>query len=328
MNVNLPVIPETVTVHLGPPDSDAENVTIPFIDYIANVASSEIYPTWPESALRANIYAQISFALNRIYTEYYRSRGYDFDITNSTAFDQSFVKDRDIFENISQIVGEIFNDYIVRQGSIAPLFAQYCDGIEVVCNGLSQWGTVSLAEEGLAPYEILTYYYGDNINLVTDAPVENIDATVPDFPLRVGSIGDDVRTVQIRLNRISSNYPAIPKIAVPDGFFSDDTERAVIAFQNIFGLNPDGVVGKATWYQIRRIYNAVRKLNELSAESISLSEVTNQFVSQLSLGDEGNEVANLQLYLDYLSTYYSTIPTVTVDGIFGQETQNAVSAAQ
>ena len=328
MNVNLPVIPETVTVHLGPPDSDAENVTIPFIDYIANVASSEIYPTWPENALRANIYAQISFALNRIYTEYYRSRGYDFDITNSTAYDQSFVKDRDIFENVSQIVGEIFNDYIVRQGSIAPLFAQYCDGVEVVCNGLSQWGTVSLAEQGLAPYEILTYYYGDNINLVTDAPVENIDASVPVFPLRVGSIGDDVRTVQIRLNRISSNYPAIPKIEAPDGFFSDDTERAVIAFQNIFGLTPDGVVGKATWYQIRRIYNAVRKLNELSAESISLSEVTNQFVSQLSLGDEGNEVANLQLYLDYLSAYYSTVPSVAVDGIFGQDTQNAVSAAQ
>ena len=155
MNASLPFIPETITVHLGRPDQSAENVTVPFLEYVTNVASSEIYPTWPESAIRANLYAQISFALNRIYTEYYRSRGYDFDITNSTAFDQSFVKGRDYFENISQIASDVFNSYVVRQGSVEPLFTAYCDGKETNCEGLSQWGTVALANQGYTPYEIL-----------------------------------------------------------------------------------------------------------------------------------------------------------------------------
>ena len=158
MNANLPYIPETVTVHLGRPNDNAENVTVPFLDYVMNVASSEIYPTWPENAIRANIYAQVSFVLNRIYTQYYRSRGYDFDITNSTAFDQYFVNGREIFENIRQIAGEIFNDYVVRQGSVEPLFTSYCNGTTVTCRGLSQWGTVELANRGLTPYEILQNY--------------------------------------------------------------------------------------------------------------------------------------------------------------------------
>ena len=328
MNANLPFIPETITVHLGEPNSYAENVTVPFVEYVANVASSEIYPTWPENAIRANMYAQISFVLNRIYTEYYRSRGYDFDITNSTAYDQSFVKDRDIFENIGRIAGEIFNDYIVRGGRVEPLFAQYCDGIEVTCNGLSQWGSVTLAENGMTPYEILRYYYGDDINLVTDAPIDSPDSSAPEFPLRQGSVGDDVRTVQIRLNRISNNYPAIQKIVEPDGFFSDDTERAVKDFQSIFGLEADGVVGKSTWYAIRRIYNAVKRLNELDSEGISLSEVTDQFEGELALGDEGNSVANLQLFINYLAAYYNTIPPTSVDGVFGNETRNAVFSVQ
>ena len=154
----IPFIPETITVHLGAPGSPAQNVTVPFLDYITNVASSEIYPNWPENAIRANMYAQISFALNRIYTQYYRSRGYDFDITNSIAIDQSFVNGRDIFDNIREIAGDIFNSYIRRQGSVEPLFAAYCDGVEVTCDGLSQWGSVSLANQGLSPYEIMTTY--------------------------------------------------------------------------------------------------------------------------------------------------------------------------
>ena len=162
-NIDRPVIPETITVHLGAPDQAAENVTIPFAEYIKNVASSEIYPTWPEAAIRANILAQISFALNRIYTEHYPSQGYDFDITNNTQYDQNFVRNRDIFENISQIVDDIFNDYVVRQGSIEPLFTQYCNGTTSTCDGLSQWGTVDLADQGLIPYEILQYYFGDDI---------------------------------------------------------------------------------------------------------------------------------------------------------------------
>ena len=193
-------IPENIVVHLGAPDdSSAQNVTVPFVDYIKNTASSEIYPTWPESALRANIYAQISFALNRIYTEYYRSRGYNFDITNSTAFDQSFVYGRDVFENVGQIVDDVFDEYIRRQGNIEPLFAQYCDGVRVTCDGLSQWGSVSLAESGYTPYEILTNYYGNNIDIVRDTPIRPFDESYPSIPLELGSSGNEVRTLQLRL---------------------------------------------------------------------------------------------------------------------------------
>ena len=232
----LPVIPETVTVHLGAPDAPAENVTVNFSDYIKNVASSEIYPTWPENALRANIYAQISFALNRIYTEYYRARGYDFDITNSTAIDQSFVYGRDIFDNVSEIVDEIFNDYIARQGFIEPLYALYCDGVRTTCPGLSQWGSVDLAEQGYIPYDILRYYYGNDINIIQNAPVENVSESYPEVPLRLGSAGNAVRTVQTRLNRMSVNYPAIPKISSPDGIFGTETEDAVLEFQLFYGV--------------------------------------------------------------------------------------------
>ena len=328
MDANIPFIPESITVHLGAPTSNAENVTLPFVDYIANVASSEIYPTWPENAIRANVYAQISFALNRVYTEFYRSRGYDFDITNSTSVDQSFVNGRDIFENVYQIVSEIFNDYISRRGNVEPLFAQYCDGVEVTCNGLSQWGSVELANSGYTPYEILTYYYGDDIDIVQNAPVASINISAPDTPLRLGSAGDAVRALQIRLNRISDNYPSIPKIAVPDGVFSFDTEAAVRKFQEIFSLTPDGIVGKATWYRTQFIYNAVKRLNELDSEGISLEEITDQYDDSLSPGSRGVEVANLQYLLNYLSAFYDTIPPVAIDGIYGASTQSAVRAAQ
>lgn len=328
MNAELPFIPETVTVHLGAPDSNAENVTLPFDEYITNVASSEIYPTWPESAIRANIYAQISFALNRIYTEYYRSRGYDFDITNSTAFDQSFVKGRDYFENVGRIVAEIFDSYIARQGSVEPLFTAYCDGREVSCEGLSQWGTVSLANQGYTPYEILQYYYGNDINIINDVPVQVPNSSLPPRPLRLGSGGDEVRTLQLRLNRISDNYPAIPKIALPDGVFSFDTEDAVKSFQETFSLEPDGVVGRATWYKILFIYNAVKRLNELNSEGITLSEVTKQYAGESKLGDSGSAIKNIQYFLNYLSEFYSEIPRVEIDGIYGVSTENAVKAFQ
>lgn len=323
-----PVIPANVTIHLGPPNANAENVTVSFPDYIKNVASSEIYPTWPESALRANIYAQISFALNRIYTEYYRSRGYDFDITNSTAYDQSFVKDRDIFSNISDIVDEIFNTYLARPGFVEPFFAQYCDGIEVTCEGLSQWGSVELANRGYTPYEILQYYFGDDINIITDVPVQNITASQPLVPLRVGSVGNAVKSIQIRLNRISQNYPAIPKISNVNGIFDNSTEQAVKTFQRIFGLTPDGVVGKATWYQIQFIYNAVKRLNELNSEGLTLEEIPTQFPQVLRLGDSNEYVRILQYLLSYLSTYDASIPPVQIDGVFGTETENAVKAVQ
>ena len=323
-----PFIPETVTVHLGRPEQNARNVTLPFLDYVANVASSEIYPTWPENAIRANMYAQISFVLNRIYTEYYRSRGYDFDITNSTSIDQSFVEGRDIFENIKELAGQLFNDYIVRQGNVEPLLAAYCDGREVTCEGLSQWGSVELAEQGLTPYEILTYYYGDDINLVQNAPTAGTTESAPVVPLRLGSVNDDVRVIQLRLNRISANYPSIPKILLVDGIFGTDTEAAVRRFQEIFGLAADGVVGKSTWYYIRRIYNAVKRLNELDSEGVTIEEITQQYPGVLREGDASLGVANLQYYLNYLSGFYNTVPPVAIDGVFGATTRAAVIDAQ
>ncbi len=324
----LPVIPETITVHLGAPDEAAANVTLPFAEYIMNVASSEIYPTWPEEAIRANIYAQISYALNRVYTEYYRSRGYDFDITNSTRFDQYFVNGRDIFSNIREIVSEIFDDYIRRQGTVEPLFAQYCNGTTVTCAGLSQWGTVSLAQAGYTPYRILQNYYGDDIDIVQNAPVGGSSATAPAEPLRLDSAGGDVRLLQIRLNRISDNYPSIPKIPYPNGIFGFETEAAVEAFQRIFNLTPDGIVGNATWYAVQRIYTAVKRLNSLNSEGLALSEVDRQFPNTLSLGDRSTGVSLLQYYLDYLSAYYDTVPSIAVDGDFGEATRSAVYAAQ
>ena len=323
-----PTIPEYVTVHLGRPEQNARNVTLPFLDYVANVASSEIYPTWPENAIRANMYAQISFALNRIYTEFYRARGYDFDITSSTSIDQNFVEGREIFENIRELAGELFNDYIRRQGSVEPLFAVYCDGRQVSCNGLSQWGTVELAEQGYTPYEILTYYYGDNIDLVRNAPIANTDESAPTVPLTLGAANDDVRTVQLRLNRISANYPAIPKIVRVDGVFSTDTEAAVRKFQEIFGLTQDGIVGKSTWYYIRRIYNGVKRLNEIDSEGVTVEEITQQYPGVLREGDTGNPVQNLQFYINYLSAFYETIPPLSIDGVFGETTRAAVIDAQ
>lgn len=241
-----PVIPEYITVHLGLPNEAAENVTLPFTAYIKNVASSEVYPTWPENALRANILAQISVALNRIYTEHYRSRGYDFDITSTTRYDQAFVPGRSTFENIDRLVDDIFNNYIVRRGNVEPLYAQFCDGVRTQCAGLSQWGSVELAEQGLTPYEILQHYFGENIDIVSNAPMGDGLPSYPGRPLERGSVGEDVRTIQQQLNRIRKNYPAIPPITEVSNVFDEETENAVQAFQRIFNLEPDGVVGKAT----------------------------------------------------------------------------------
>ncbi len=325
-NTRLPFIPETITVHLGTPSESADNITLPFVEYIANVASSEIFPTWPDSAIRANMYAQISFALNRIYTEYYRSRGYDFDITNSTANDQSFVAGREYFENIGELAYELLGNYLVREGSVEPLFAAYCDGVELQCDGLSQWGTVILANQGLTPFEILQYYYGDDISIVRNAPIMSISSSAPTVPLRLGSGGDEVRSIQLRLNRISQNYPSIPKIVIPDGVFSYDTEDAVRRFQEVFSLTPDGIVGRATWYKIQTIYNAVKRLSELDSEGVTLSEVTAQFERELGLGDRGTDVANIQYLLSYLGQFYDTLPRIDIDGIYGNGTADAVRA--
>lgn len=322
----VPTIPETITVHLGTPDSAARNVTLSFPDYIKNVASSEIYPTWPEAALRANIYAQITFALNRVFTEWYRSRGYDFDITNSTQNDQAFVNGREVFDNISRIVDEIFNDYVVRQGSIEPLFTQFCNGTTVTCEGLSQWGTVSLANQGFTPYEMLQYYYGDDINIVQNAPVAPYLPSYPGTTFGFGSSGNEVRTIQVELNRIGNNFPAIPKIIPANGLYGESTADAVRVFQGVFGLPQTGVVNKATWYQIKYIYTAVKDLAELTSEGLRPSEVEQTFPEQLSVGDYGQPVRSLQYYLNVIAYFNPSIPSVTADGVFGSDTEAQVRA--
>lgn len=323
----LPYIPQRITVHLGPPDSDAENVTVSFVDYIKNVASSEIYPTWEESALRANIYAIVSFALNRVYTEFYRSRGYNFDITNSTAYDQYFVKGRSFFDNVSRLADELFNDYLRRPGFVEPLAAKFCNGTTAVCEGLSQWGSQNLARQGYSSTQILRSYYG-NVEIVSNAPVQGITSSYPGTPLRRGTSGPSVVTVQTELNRISQSYPAIPKISPVDGIFGAQTEASVRRFQEIFNLTPDGIVGRATWYALVRIYVAVTSLAELRSEGQRFYANSWAGRDPIELGDRGVRVEHLQYMLSVLAAYIPQIPDLTIDGIFGNATRNAVLAAQ
>ena len=323
----IPVIPETITVHLGLPNTAAENVTVSFPDYVKNVASSEIYPTWDESALRANILAIMSYALNRVYTEFYRSRGYDFDITNTTARDQAFVNGRSYFENISRLVDEMIGSYIRRTGTVEPLAAKFCNGTTSTCDGLSQWGSEALAQEGLDSVEILRFYYGDDIEIVTNAPMAGITESYPGTPLRVGSRGPDVTVVQTSLNRIGQNYPAIPKVSPVDGIFGPQTEAAVKAFQQIFSLDPDGIVGRATWYQIVRVYVAVLKLAELQSEGQEFFFIQ-EYPEFLSLGDTGVLVEQLQYMLSVLSSFLPQVPDPGMSGIFDNATLNAVRGFQ
>lgn len=323
----LPVVPEFITVHLGPPDSNARNVTLPFTDYVKNVASSEIYPTWSESALRANILAIISFAMNRVYTEYYRSRGYDFDITNSTAYDQAFVDGRSYFENISQLVDDLFNTYIRRQGFVEPLAAKFCNGTTVTCDGLSQWGSENLAQQGYNSVEILQYYYGSDIEIVANAPVQGVTESYPGTPLRLGSTGPYVTIIQASLNRIGQNYPAIPKISPVDGIFGPQTEAAVRAFQQIFSLTADGIVGRATWYQLVRIYVAVQNLAELRSQGQQFYFVED-YPNVLSYGDTGDQVRELQYMLAVISNFIPSVSLTAVTGTYDSATQEAVRGFQ
>lgn len=326
MPSNLPVIPERIVVHLGTPNSNAPNVSVTFPDYIKNVASSEIFPTWPEAALRANIYAQISFALNRVYLEWYRSRGYDFDITNSTQYDQAFVYGRDIFTNISDIVDEVFNNYLVRRGSVEPLFAMFCNGTTVTCNGLSQWGTVTLANRGYTPYEILQYYYGDDIDIVYNAPISGDIQSYPGAAFGFGSSGNEVRTIQRELNRISRNYPAIPKIYPANGIFGESTTQAVSTFQQVFNLPVSGIVNKATWYKIKYIYVAVTRLAELQSEGLTIEDVSEPWGGDLKRGDYGQKIRALQYYLNVIAYFNPEIPSVPATDVFDQATEEQVKA--
>ena len=325
------IIPKNITVHLGKPAASARNVTVSFRDYIANVASSEVYPTWPEQALRANIHCQISLALNRIYTEWYPSKGYTFNITNSTSYDQYYVHGRTVFEVMVRITDDIFNTYLRKRGTVNPYYSEYCDGKSVTCPGLKQWGTVTLANQRAAAlYRSCSYYYGSDIEIVRTSNIQSIPQSYPGSPLRQGDSGTAVFTLQRQLNRITKDYPFLGKLTV-DGVFGSRMAATVRAFQKQFNLTADGVVGRQTWYKISYIYVSVKDLAELTSEG----ETSNGTLSDgtwggtvLRTGSTGSAVEQLQFWLNTLAQYDSAIPSVTVDGVFGSGTAAAVRAFQ
>lgn len=256
------VIPEYVIVHDGvPSDSAATNYWVRYKDYIKNVTSSEIYSTWPEAAIYANILAIMSVTLNRVYTEYYRGRGYDFTITSSTAYDQKWVYGRNTYDNIDYLVDTVFANYLARPGVTQPIYTSYCDGKRTTCQGLSQWGSKYLADEGYSAIEILRYYFGNDLYIATADQISGVPSSYPGYELTIGSSGDKVRQLQRQLNRIAQNYPALPTLTV-DGIYGSATAAAVSAFQKIFSLPQTGVVDYATWYEISEIYVGVSRISE------------------------------------------------------------------
>ncbi|MBR6553308.1 MAG: peptidoglycan-binding protein [Clostridia bacterium] len=322
------VVPETIRVHLGPPGANVKTVTVPFIDYIKNVASSEIYPNWPTNSLIANVIAQVSLALNRLYTEWYPSQGYNFDITSSTAYDQYYVHERGIFEAIDTVVDGYFTNYISVKRRLEPLFAEYCDGATTTCDGMSQWGTVSLARKNYTPLQILQYYYGTDIELRTASVQQTVAESFPGT-LSLGAVSEGVLRLQNRLNRVAIAFPSIPFVIPADGRFGDSTALAVRAFQRLFRLAETGQVDRETWYRIQYIYTAVKKLAELGSEGEFPQ--TDAFPGRpLQSGSRGTEVLRIQRYLEYISRELGAdvVPAVEVDGVYGDETAEAVRLFQ
>ena len=321
-----PYIPRTITVHLGAPSQNAENVTVDFPDYIKNVASSEIYPTWEPAALRANILAQISFALNRVYTEFYPSRGYNFQITSTTAMDQKFIFGRNIFENISQIVDQIFDDYIRRQGFAEPLSANSATAPPPPATASPSGGAQALAEEGLDSMSILRRYYGDDIELVVNAPCRTSAPPIPAPPCgwappaRRWRSSRPSSTASARTTRHSQDHSV-------DGVFGPQTEQAVRRFQEIFGLTPDGIVGRATWYKLVFLYGGVLDLSELVSQGQRGLRPCGHPVPHLGHPQPGGGPA-LQYFLAVYAQFDPSVPAPSLDGIFGPETQQAVRAFQ
>ena len=310
-------MPKKITVHLARPAVSAANVTVSFQDYIANVASSEVYPTWPEQALRANILAQISLALNRIWTEWYPSRGYSFNITNSPGVDQAYVRGRTVFAVMERLTAELFNTYVRRTGDTEPYYTEYCDGKSVTCPGMKQWGTVDRAKEGKSALEILRYYYGSRVQLVTTNNIASIPQSYPGSPLRRGSTGRSVEQVQFWLSSLAQFDSDLPSVRV-DGSFGAATERAVKAFQKSEGLAQDGVVGQTTW-------------QELYAEWVNAQSDAGGTAypgTALRTGSRGNAVRLVQFWLRLAAENYTGLSNVTVDGSFGSGTASAVRAFQ
>ena len=328
MAIRYPIVPNTITVHLGAPSDKAKDVTINFIDYISNVASSELYPTWPKNALIANIYAIISFTLNRVYNEWYRSKGYNFDITSSPVYDQAFVESRSTYENINNIVEDIFNNYVVKKGQVQPYFTTYCDGRNKTCDGLSQWGSVELANRGMGALDILKYYYGNDIYIKYDAPVGDVMEGFPGFDISLGSAGNPVLAIQRDLRRIRQNYPAIPSINDYHGIYDQETVAAVKKFQEIFTLPVTGVVDKATWYKIKYVYTSVKKLSDLYSEGLSESEATFLYQDELKYGDTGIEVEYIHYFLDAIAFLDPDIPRLNINSIYTNNTEIMLKAFQ
>ena len=321
------VVPKKITVHLARPAVSAANVTVSFQDYIANVASSEVYPTWPEQALRANILAQISLALNRIWTEWYPSRGYSFNITNSPGVDQAYVRGRTVFAVMERLTAELFNTYVRRTGDTEPYYTEYCDGKSVTCPGMKQWGTVERAKEGKSALEILRYYYGSRVQLVTTNNIASIPQSYPGSPLRRGSTGTAVNVLQKQLSRIAKDYPSFGKPAIT-GTFDEATENSVKKFQKQFSLTVDGVVGKATWYKIKLVYNAVKSLSEITSEGLTISEAQRVYPEALRLGDTGLNVETVRFYLAFLGYFLPQLPPIPITDTFDQAMLDAVYAFQ
>ena len=324
------IIPKNITVHLGRPAASAQNVTVSFRRYIANVASSEVYPTWPEQALRANIHCQISLALNRIYTEWYPSKGYSFNITNSTSYDQYYVHGRTVFDVMVRLTDDIFNTYIRKTGTVNPYYAEYCDGKSVTCPGLKQWGTVTLANQGRSALSILKYYYGSNIEIIRTNNIQSIPQSYPGSPLRQGSTGAAVFTLQRQLNRITKDYPFLGLLTV-DGIFGRKMTETVKKFQRQFNLTADGVVGRSTWYKISYIYVSVKDLAELTSEGETFTGAQSAGAwpgTVLRRGSTGRSVEQVQFWLSSLAQFDSDLPSVRVDGSFGAATERAVKAFQ
>lgn len=324
MQPQVPFIPENITVHLGAPDDNAKNVTIPFSEYIMNVASGEINPTWPESALYANIYAIVTLALNRIMTGHYRSRGYGFDITSLPEYDQKYTRGREIYCNVRKIAGTIFNSCLIKNGDTIPPETRIERQGERIPGALSQSGSIELGKKGYTPLEILKHYFGDNISIIKDIPVENCPSPRMSFPIMFGSRGRDIREFQVILNRISDNYTSIPKIAKINGVFGTDTTDALKEFQRIFGMSEDGVLTRAVWCTLMHAYSAIKKLERVNCERKEIGRGAHDIGGRLVYGDIGRGVLVLQHIINYLSRYHNTLPSTDRDGVFGEDTLAAV----
>ncbi len=324
-----PVVPTMITVHLGKPDDTTKkNITISFIDYIKNVTCSEIYPTWHSEALKANILAIISFTLNRLYTEWYPSRGYDFDITSHYSYDQTYRENISFYDNISKLVEELFNNYIIKGNQIQPFFARYCDGKTSTCEGLLQWQTVDLANQGKNALEILRYFYGKDIYLIEDASVASNIATYPGVALKLGDVSENLRIIKRQLNRIATNYPALPKFTEIHEYFDIITENIIKNFQDIFDLPINGIIDKATWYKIKYLYTSVKKLSDIYAEGVTEEDIKLKFDAELHEGDTGQEIQALHYYLNVIAYFNPNLPSLELNSTYNKNTKKMIMAFQ